>query len=169
MIVLLVASVLGAEGNGILAVSILLPTVLARLLTLGAPVSNAYFISKGEIGFVDLFKFNIIVWTGSSITGLLASFFIIRAWGGSIFPGIERDYLYVCSLFFPVAFLHTIFCSLWRGLQDFKTYNLAMFMVTGTRLLATVVGVLIEVPVMLLVVKFVNRSKGWYEAGLSEP
>ena len=29
--------------------------------------------------------------------------------------------------------------------------------------LATVVGVLIEVPVMLLVVHFVNRSKGWYE------
>lgn len=32
--------------------------------------------------------------------------------------------------------------------------------------LATVVGVLIEVPVMLLVVRVVNRSKGWYEAGL---
>jgi ACR3 family arsenite transporter len=32
--------------------------------------------------------------------------------------------------------------------------------------LATVVGVLIEVPVMLLVVQIVNRSKGWYEAGL---
>ena len=29
--------------------------------------------------------------------------------------------------------------------------------------LATVVGVLIEVPVMLLVVGVVNRSKGWYE------
>jgi len=32
--------------------------------------------------------------------------------------------------------------------------------------LATVVGVLIEVPVMLLVVGIVNRSKAWYEAGL---
>ncbi len=30
--------------------------------------------------------------------------------------------------------------------------------------LATVVGVLIEVPVMLIAVKLVNRSKGWYEA-----
>jgi ACR3 family arsenite transporter len=33
--------------------------------------------------------------------------------------------------------------------------------------LATVVGVLIEVPVMLLVVGVVNRSKGWYERGAS--
>jgi ACR3 family arsenite transporter len=34
--------------------------------------------------------------------------------------------------------------------------------------LATVVGVLIEVPVMLLVVRVVNSSKGWYEAGLRQ-
>ena len=33
--------------------------------------------------------------------------------------------------------------------------------------LATVVGVLIEVPVMLSVVKIVNRSRAWYEAGAS--
>jgi ACR3 family arsenite transporter len=32
--------------------------------------------------------------------------------------------------------------------------------------LATVVGVLIEVPVMLSVVKIVNASKGWYERGI---
>jgi ACR3 family arsenite transporter len=33
--------------------------------------------------------------------------------------------------------------------------------------LATVVGVLIEVPVMLLVVRVVNGTKGWYEHGAS--
>jgi ACR3 family arsenite transporter len=32
--------------------------------------------------------------------------------------------------------------------------------------LATVVGVLIEVPVMLAVVAVVKRSRGWYEAGV---
>jgi ACR3 family arsenite transporter len=31
--------------------------------------------------------------------------------------------------------------------------------------LATVVGVLIEVPVMLSVVRIVNRSRDWYERG----
>ena len=29
--------------------------------------------------------------------------------------------------------------------------------------LATVVGVLIEVPIMLAVVRVVNRTRGWYE------
>ena len=33
--------------------------------------------------------------------------------------------------------------------------------------LATVVGVLVEVPIMLMVVSAVNRSKGWYERGAS--
>jgi ACR3 family arsenite transporter len=33
--------------------------------------------------------------------------------------------------------------------------------------LATVVGVLVEVPVMLSVVKIVKASRGWYEAGAS--
>jgi len=33
--------------------------------------------------------------------------------------------------------------------------------------LATVVGVLIEVPVMLLVVRVVNSTRGWYERGLA--
>jgi ACR3 family arsenite transporter len=35
--------------------------------------------------------------------------------------------------------------------------------------LATVVGVLIEVPVMLLVVGIVNRTKGWYEGSPRQP
>jgi ACR3 family arsenite transporter len=35
--------------------------------------------------------------------------------------------------------------------------------------MATVVGGLIEVPLMLLVVKIVNDSKGWYEAAQAPP
>ena len=42
---------------------------------------------------------------------------------------------------------------------------IALFGFESGAALATVVGVLIEVPVMLLVVKVVNSSKGWYERG----
>ena len=41
----------------------------------------------------------------------------------------------------------------------------SLFGVHSGAALATVVGVLIEVPVMLSVVRIVNASKGWYEAG----
>ena len=45
----------------------------------------------------------------------------------------------------------------------------SLFGVHSGAALATVVGVLIEVPLMLLVVRAVNSSKGWYEAGRQRP
>ena len=43
---------------------------------------------------------------------------------------------------------------------------ISLFGLNSGAALATVVGVLIEVPVMLSVVKIVNASKGWYERGI---
>ena len=43
---------------------------------------------------------------------------------------------------------------------------IALFGFESGAALATVVGVLIEVPIMLLAVNVVNRSKGWYQAAL---
>ncbi|MCF7821162.1 MAG: ACR3 family arsenite efflux transporter [Mariprofundaceae bacterium] len=43
---------------------------------------------------------------------------------------------------------------------------IALFGFESGAALATVVGVLVEVPVMLSVVSIVNRSKGWYEQGI---
>ena len=44
---------------------------------------------------------------------------------------------------------------------------IALFGFQSGAALATVVGVLVEVPVMLSVVFIVNRSKGWYECGVA--
>jgi ACR3 family arsenite transporter len=44
---------------------------------------------------------------------------------------------------------------------------ISLFGLTSGAALATVVGVLIEVPVMLSVVAIVNRSKSWYERGIA--
>jgi len=46
---------------------------------------------------------------------------------------------------------------------------IALFGFSSGAALATVVGVLVEVPVMLSVVRIVNRSRGWYERGRRLP
>jgi len=46
---------------------------------------------------------------------------------------------------------------------------ISLFGLESGAALATVVGVLIEVPVMLLVVRAVNASRSWYEAGPAMP
>jgi ACR3 family arsenite transporter len=43
--------------------------------------------------------------------------------------------------------------------------SISLFGINSGAALATVVGVLVEVPVMLSVVALVKRTKGWYEAG----
>ena len=63
---------------------------------------------------------------------------------------------------------HTIACpSALIGASNFFELAVAaaisLFGFESGAALATVVGVLIEVPVMLLVVKVVNNSKDWYE------
>ena len=44
----------------------------------------------------------------------------------------------------------------------FERHLISLFGFHSGAALATVVGVLIEVPVMLLVVRVVNRTRGWY-------
>ena len=46
---------------------------------------------------------------------------------------------------------------------------ISLFGLNSGAALATVVGVLVEVPVMLSVVKIVKATRGWYEAGSSSP
>ena len=65
---------------------------------------------------------------------------------------------------------HSIACpSALIGASNFFELAVAaaisLFGIDSGAALATVVGVLIEVPVMLLVVRVVNCSRGWYERG----
>jgi ACR3 family arsenite transporter len=67
---------------------------------------------------------------------------------------------------------HTIACpSALIGASNFFELAVAaaisLFGFNSGAALATVVGVLIEVPVMLSVVKIVNGTRAWYEAGAS--
>ena len=66
---------------------------------------------------------------------------------------------------------HSVACpSALIGASNFFELSVAaaisIFGVHSGAALATVVGVLVEVPVMLLVVRWVQRSRGWYEGGV---
>ncbi|HYG43116.1 MAG TPA: ACR3 family arsenite efflux transporter [Bordetella sp.] len=69
---------------------------------------------------------------------------------------------------------HNIACpSALIGASNFFELSVAaaisLFGFESGAALATVVGVLIEVPLMLLVVRAVNGSRGWYEQGCNRP
>ena len=120
-----------------------------------------------------------------SIAALLATLVLLFAFQGE---AILRQPLVIAMLAVPILIqvffnsglaywlnrrageAHSVACpSALIGASNFFELAVAaaisLFGFDSGAALATVVGVLIEVPVMLLVVKVVNSSKGWYEAG----
>jgi len=120
-----------------------------------------------------------------SITALLATLILLFGFQGQ---AILRQPLVIAMLAVPILVQVFFNASLayWLNRRLGESHNVAcpsaligasnffelavaaaisLFGFESGAALATVVGVLIEVPVMLLVVRVVNSSKGWYEAG----
>jgi ACR3 family arsenite transporter len=151
---------------------IVIPVIIAQIL-------RKSLLQKGQVAF-DAAMEKIGPW---SIAALLATLVLLFAFQGE---AILKQPLIIALLAVPIliqvffnsglAYLlnravgekHNIACpSALIGASNFFELAVAaaisLFGFNSGAALATVVGVLIEVPVMLLVVNIVNRSKGWYE------
>ena len=151
---------------------IVIPVILAQLL-------RKHLLKGGQAGF-DAAMERIGPW---SIAALLATLVLLFAFQGK---AIIDQPLVIALLAVPILIQvffnsglaywlnrkvgekHSVACpSALIGASNFFELAVAaaisLFGFESGAALATVVGVLIEVPVMLLVVKVVNSSKGWYE------
>jgi len=153
---------------------IVIPVVIAQAI-------RRALLKKGQAAF-DVAMSRIGPW---SITALLATLILLFAFQGE---AILKQPLVIALLAVPILIQvlfnsalaywlnrklgeqHAIACpSALIGASNFFELAVAaaisLFGFESGAALATVVGVLIEVPVMLLVVKVVNATRGWYEAG----
>lgn len=153
---------------------IVVPVILAQLL-------RGQLLKRGPAGFEAALA-KIGPW---SITALLATLVLLFAFQGQ---AIIDQPLVIAMLAVPILIqvlfnsalaywlnrklgeAHSVACpSALIGASNFFELAVAaaisLFGFQSGAALATVVGVLIEVPVMLLVVRVVNQSKGWYEQG----
>lgn len=151
---------------------IVIPVLLAQTL-------RKLLLSHGEAA-LEAAMVKIGPW---SITALLATLVLLFAFQGE---AILRQPLVIVLLAVPILIQvffnsalaywlnravgekHNIACpSALIGASNFFELAVAtaigLFGLNSGAALATVVGVLVEVPVMLLVVHIVNRSKNWYE------
>ncbi|WP_374498455.1 ACR3 family arsenite efflux transporter, partial [Vogesella indigofera] len=151
---------------------IVIPVILAQLW-------RRSLLAKGQAAF-DAAMTRIGPW---SISALLATLVLLFAFQGE---AIIRQPLVIALLAVPILIQvffnaglaywlnrrlgerHSVACpSALIGASNFFELAVAaaisLFGFQSGAALATVVGVLIEVPVMLLVVRIVNASKPWYE------
>ena len=153
---------------------IVIPVILAQLL-------RKSLLARGPEMFESVMK-KIGPW---SITALLVTLILLFAFQGE---AIINQPLVIALLAVPILIQvffnsalaywlnravgekHNVACpSALIGASNFFELAVAaaisLFGFHSGAALATVVGVLIEVPVMLLVVRWVNQSKSWYEKG----
>jgi ACR3 family arsenite transporter len=153
---------------------IVIPVIIAQIL-------RKQLLKSGQ-DFFDTVMKKIGPW---SISALLATLVLLFAFQGE---AILKQPLVIALLAVPILIqvifnsalaywlnravgeAHNIACpSALIGASNFFELAVAaaisIFGFESGAALATVVGVLIEVPVMLAVVKIVNSSKGWYESG----
>ena len=151
---------------------IVVPVILAQLL-------RRHLLKRGQAAF-DKAMERIGPW---SIVALLLTLVLLFAFQGE---AIIEQPLVIAMLAVPILLQvffnsglaywlnrrvgekHSVACpSALIGASNFFELAVAaaisLFGLHSGAALATVVGVLVEVPVMLLVVRVVNRSKGWYE------
>ncbi len=153
---------------------IVIPVIIAQALRRG-------LLARGR-GAFDAAMQRIVPW---STAALLATLVLLFAFQGE---AILRQPLVIALLAVPILVQvlfnsslaywlnrrlgerHSVACpSALIGASNFFELAVAaaisLFGFESGAALATVVGVLIEVPVMLLVVRVVNASRGWYEEG----
>jgi ACR3 family arsenite transporter len=153
---------------------IVIPVILAQ-------VWRRYLLRRGQESFETAIE-KIGPW---SIAALLLTLVLLFAFQGQ---AIIRQPLVIALLAVPILIQvffnsalaywlnrklgesHSVACpSALIGASNFFELAVAaaisLFGFESGAALATVVGVLIEVPVMLLVVRIVNRSRNWYEEG----
>jgi ACR3 family arsenite transporter len=157
---------------------IVIPVILAQIL-------RKSLLSKGSAAF-EAAMAKIGPW---SIAALLLTLVLLFAFQGE---AILKQPLVIALLAVPILIQvffnsalaywlnravgekHNVACpSALIGASNFFELAVAaaisLFGFNSGAALATVVGVLIEVPVMLLVVYIVNNSKQWYEQGANQP
>jgi ACR3 family arsenite transporter len=154
---------------------IVFPVILAQLLRKqllqrGQPAFDAVMGSLGHASILALLATLVLLFAFQG-EAILAQPLIIALLAVPILIQVFFNSALAYWLNRKVGEKHSVACpSALIGASNFFELAVAaaisLFDFQSGAALATVVGVLIEVPVMLLVVKLVNQSKDWYEAGL---
>lgn len=180
----IVGLLLGMGGVSIPWNTLILSVVLFVVVPLSAGILTRSFITKsrGEDYFQKIFipRFNNI-----TMGGLLLTLIMIFSFQGDVILNNPLHILLIAVpltvqtvMIFFIAYLSAKMLKLPHdisapagmiGASNFFELSvavaIALFGATSPVALATIVGVLVEVPVMLMLVKFANATRHWFDEG----
>jgi O-antigen/teichoic acid export membrane protein len=119
-----IARIYGPEGNGKLAIALLLPTLLATILNLGLSPANVYFLAARLTGIRSLMAVNLRVYCLIATLGVLIGVGLLRWRGSEYFNGVDMEILWIALAMFPLSLLNGQLISFFQGLQQFRAFNI---------------------------------------------
>ncbi len=179
----IVGLLLGISGISIPWMTLFLSVVLFVVIPLGAGWISRVLITKNR--GLDYFEHTFIPKFGNvTISGLLLTLIIIFSFQGQTIVDNPLNIVLIAipliiQTFF-IFFVAYVWAKIWKlphdiaapagmiGASNFFELAVAVaisvFGLSSGATIATVVGVLVEVPVMLTLVKIANRTKHWFPA-----
>jgi O-antigen/teichoic acid export membrane protein len=128
VISIVIARVLGPEGKGVYSLAILLPTLLLTFISLGIYPATIFYIGKKKYPLSEIFGNNVTVTILLGGVAVLIGLFIIFFFGTKLFPGVEKEYLFLALPLVLFTLFFSFISSILVGLEKFKKYNFIYFL-----------------------------------------
>lgn len=119
----IIARVLGPEGNGMYQLIVLLPTTLMTLLNFGVGSASVYYVGQKKYDMRDIIKTNTASGFVLSLGAILIGSLVVFYAADRFFAGVPHPYLYSILIIMPLLMLNDFYLVLFQGVQDFKSFN----------------------------------------------
>lgn len=141
--IIVIARVLGPEGQGAYSLIILIPTLIAMVGNLGIGIANAYFGGKRKYKLPDIATNSVVAAVGFGIilaTAFLVYYFVFNP---SFLSDIKSAAVVIATLALPFSLLIMYFGYIFLGQNRIKEYNVVGLVQGGTILLLTLLLLLV--------------------------
>jgi len=140
-IIIIIARILGPEGQGLYSLIILFPSLLLIFTSFGINPASVFLIGKGRYSPKEVFGNGIIFNAVISVFTVLIGFIVISFFNENFFPGVEKKYLFLILPLIPLTLFFDLGSQILLGIQKIKKYNIISFLQSG--LFLGLIGVLL--------------------------
>ncbi|HEX7480697.1 MAG TPA: polysaccharide biosynthesis C-terminal domain-containing protein [Polyangiales bacterium] len=136
--VVLIARLLGVDGNGMYASALLLPGLLTTILVLGLPASAVYFLAPDHAPRQAVLAVLQRLALRLCVAGLAIGAVFVGWLAPSLLPGVPRTAQWIALSTFPTSFASALLLSVLQAEGRFREYN--RLALAGPVLTLTLVG-----------------------------
>jgi O-antigen/teichoic acid export membrane protein len=123
LVSVIIARVLGPNGNGIYTKITLLPTTLETLLNLGVISAGVYFVGQKKYEIKDIVKTNTYSGLLISMMTIVVGAIVVQLFADKVFQGVPHNYMYLILIIMPLLLLNDVYLVVFQGVQDFRSFN----------------------------------------------